>query len=134
MSPIAITIISYIIIIPLIILVVREAWYQLRKNNFERKLIDKYEHDVNNPELIDIMYDYVSHDRKLKKIVERHEATRADFKMIYKKLLVHGNFRKINRFVPINAFFSVKSLEYVLEHKNEDEFVIVKKVLNFFHI
>ncbi|MBQ9366053.1 MAG: hypothetical protein IJT82_09770 [Schwartzia sp.] len=129
-----IKIISYIIIVPLIIVFLREAIYQVLKLNYERKLIDRYEHDVENPELIDKMFEYCLNDRKLKKIMSKHEATEEDFDLIYHKLLIRCNFRKINRFVPINAFFSVKTLDYCLANKEKDELTLAKTVLNFFHI
>lgn len=111
-----------------------EQYRQLTKLNFVRRLIDTYEHDVNNPALIDAMYDFCRRDRKLKKIVAAHQATREDFLMLYKKLLIRGNFRKYNRFVPISSFFAVYTLDYLLKNKDADEFDLTKRMMNFFNI
>ena len=107
---------------------------QRTKLKFVRRLIDTYEHDVDNPALIDAMYDFCRRDRKLKKIVAAHQATREDFLMLYKKLLIRGNFRKYNRFVPISSFFAVYTLNYLLKNKDADEFDLTKRMMNFFNI
>ena len=111
-----------------------EQYRQITKLNFVRRLIDTYEHDVNNPALIDAMYDFCRRDRKLKKIVAAHQATREDFLMLYKKLLIRGNFRKYNRFIPISSFFAVYTLNYLLKNKDADEFDLTKRMMNFFNI
>ena len=111
-----------------------EQYRQITKLNFVRRLIDTYEHDVDNPALIDAMYDFCRRDRKLKKIVAAHQATREDFLMLYKKLLIRGNFRKYNRFVPISSFFAVYTLNYLLKNKDADEFDLTKRMMNFFNI
>lgn len=112
-------------------------WEQVRqitKLNFVRRLIDTYEHDVDNPALIDAMYDFCRKDRKLKKIVAAHQATKEDFRMLYKKLLIRGNFRKYNRFVPISSFFATYTLDYLLKNKEASEFDLTKRMMNFFNI
>ncbi|MGP1367591.1 MAG: hypothetical protein ACTTKW_09805 [Schwartzia sp. (in: firmicutes)] len=111
-----------------------EQYRQITKLNFVRRLIDTYEHDVDNPALIDAMYDFCRKDRKLKKIVAAHRATKEDFRMLYKKLLVRGNFRKYNRFVPISAFFATYTLDYLLKNKDASEFDLTKRMMNFFNI
>ena len=111
-----------------------EQYRQITKLNFVRRLIDTYEHDVDNPALIDAMYDFCRKDRKLKKIVAAHQATKEDFRMLYKKLLVRGNFRKYNRFVPISSFFATYTLDYLLKHKDMSEFDLTKRMMNFFNI
>lgn len=123
-----------IILAALAALFVSEMWRQLTKLNTVRRLIDTYEHDVENPKLLTEMYDFCCQDRKLKKVMARHKATLEDFDLIYHKLLVRGNFRKINRFVPISSFFAVYTLDYLLKNKEKDEFELSKRVMNFFNI
>ena len=115
-------------------LFVYEQVRQIRKLNKVNELINTYEHDVENPKLIDEMYDYCQKDRKLKKIMEKYQPTKEDFDKLYHKLLIYGNFRKFRRFVPISSFFAVYSLEYMLTHKDMDAFQLTKKMMNFFHI
>lgn len=127
-------IIVYILLGALAALFLWEQYRQLTKLNFVRRLIDTYEHDVHNPALIDAMYDFCRKDRKLKKVVAKHQATREDFDFLYRKLLVRGNFRKINRFVPISSFFAVYTLDYLLTHKDYSELDLCKRMMNFFNI
>lgn len=118
----------------LVLYLLYELFRQLSKLNQVRRLIDTYEHDVENPRLIDEMFSYCTSDRKLKKVVEKHGATRERFDKIYHKLLVWGNFRKINRFVPISSFFAVYTLDYLLTHEDDDPYKLTKKMCNFFNI
>ena len=126
--------IAYLLLGALAAFFLWEQYRQITKLNFVRRLIDTYEHDVNNPALIDAMYDFCHRDRKLKKIVAAHQATREDFLMLYKKLLIRGHFRKYNRFVPISSFFAVYTLNYLLKKKDADEFDLTKRMMNFFNI
>lgn len=126
--------IAYLLLGALAALFLWEQYRQIMKLNFVRRLIDTYEHDVDNPALIDAMYDFCRRDRKLKKIVAAHQATREDFLMLYKKLLIRGNFRKYNRFIPISSFFAVYTLNYLLKNKDADEFDLTKRMMNFFNI
>lgn len=118
----------------LAIVFVYEQVRQIRKLNKVNDLINTYEKDVENPKLIDEMYDYCRNDRKLKKVMAKYEPTKEDFDKLYHKLLIYGNFRKFRRFVPISSFFAVYSLEYMLAHKDMDAFHLTKKMMNFFHI
>ena len=126
--------IAYLLLGALAALFLWEQYRQITKLNFVRRLIDTYEHDVDNPALIDAMYDFCRRDRKLKKIAPAPQATREDFLMLYKKLLIRGNFRKYNRFVPISSFFAVYTLNYLLRNKDADEFDLTKRMMNFFNI
>lgn len=127
-------IILSLLLIGLFVLMGYELWRQLKKSNTVRRLIDTYEHDTENPKLIEEMYDFCSKDRKLKKIVQKYNATPEDFDMLYHKLLIIGNFRKINRFVPISSFFAVYTLDYLLSHQDEDYFKMTKRMMNFFNV
>ena len=126
--------IAYLLLGALAALFLWEQYRQITKLNFVRRLIDTYEHDVDNPALIDAMYDFCRRDRKLKKIVAAHQATREDFLMLYKKLLIRGNFRKYNRFIPISSFFAVYTLNYLLKNKDADEFDLTTRMIKFFKI
>lgn len=129
--------VPYITIIFSVILTfffVRHEYHHLKKLNFVRRLIDTYEHDVENPKLIDEMYEYCCNDRQLKKVVKKHNATRADFSLCYHKLLPYGNFRKYNRFVPISSFFAVYTLNYMLTHTDQEDLPYTKRMMNFFNI
>lgn len=126
--------ITIIFVTILTVIFVREELYHLRKLNVVRRLIDTYEHDVENPALIDTMYEYCCKDRKLKKVVEKHHATRDDFALCFRKLLQWGNFRKYNRFVPISAFFAKYTLDYMLTHTDQNDKDYTMKMMNFFNI
>ena len=124
----------YVLLGALVALFLFEQARQLYKLNTVNNLIRTYEHDVENPKLIDEMYDFCLKDRKLKKVMAKHNPTKEDFDKLYHKLLIYGNFRKFRRFVPISSFFAVYSLEYMLTHKDMDAFQLTKKMMNFFHI
>ena len=55
-----------------------EEYRQVRKLNKINYLINTYEHDLENPKLIDEMYDFCLKDRKLKKIMKKYNPTIAD--------------------------------------------------------
>lgn len=118
----------------LAVLFLMEITRQLQKLNKVNALIRTYEHDVENPKLIDEMYAYCQQDRKLKKVMAKYNPTREDFDRLYHKLLIWGNFRKFRRFVPISSFFSVYPLEFMLSHQDMDAYDLTKKMMNFFHI
>ncbi len=107
---------------------------QLRKLNKVNELIRTYEHDVENPKLIEEMYSFCLKDRKLKKVMAKHNPTPEDFDKLYHKLLIWTNFRKYRRFVPISSFFAVYTLDYMLSHKDMDALDLSKKMCNFFNI
>ncbi|MBQ5758647.1 MAG: hypothetical protein IIV92_00795 [Schwartzia sp.] len=122
-----------------------EEYQQVKKNNVVRRLIEKYvpkdrqdkkmPEDTDVTELIDEMYDFASHDRKLGPIVKKYGATRDDFDVLFHRLLYLGNFRKINRFVPINSFFYVNSLTTLLRDGDKlDDHALTHKMFDYFHI
>ena len=61
-------------------------------------------------------------------------ATREDFTKLHRKLMMWGDFRKYNRYVPITAFFYASALDYMLEHKDDDAKSITMQMMNYFHI
>ena len=98
------------------------------------ELIEKYENDKENPELIQEIYDALREDFRCKKILDKYNATPADIKKLHKKLMKWGDFRKYNRYVPITSFFNVTTLEYLLKHKGDDAKSLTEKMMNHFHI
>lgn len=128
---------SYILtgIIALIAIVfVYEETRQIKKLNKVNELINTYEHDLENPKLIDEIYAYCQKDRKLKKIMQKYNPTKEDFHRLFHRLLVYGNFRKYKRFIPISSFFAVYPLEYLLTHQDKTDKELTMKMMNFFHI
>ena len=126
--------IVYGVLIALAALFLFEQARQIRKLNKVNELIRTYEHDVENPKLIEEMYGYCLKDRKLKKVMAKYNPTPEDFDKLYHKLLLWTNFRKFRRFVPISSFFAVYSLDYMLSHQDMDAFDLSKKMCNFFNI
>ena len=123
-----------IFLIVLTIFFVVEVRRSLNRSKKTVELIDKYWNDKNSPALIDEMFEYAINDRRLSKIVKKYNATKDDFSMIYKKLLLWGDFRKYNRYIPITSFFYAGALDYLLEHKNDDAKSLTQHMMNYFHI
>ena len=98
------------------------------------ELISKYENDKNNPALIEEIYNALSEDFILNKVLQEHCATIGDIKKLHSKLMERGDFRKYNRYVPITSFFNRTALKYLLEHKDEDAKSLTEKMMNHFHI
>lgn len=96
-------------------------------------LIEKYENDKFNPQLIDDIIAAIQDDVLLGRIFKRHNATRHDIARLHGKLMKWGDFRKFNRYVPITSFFNVSTLEYLLEHKNDDAKSLTEHMMNHFH-
>ena len=127
-------VIAYALLAGLAALFLFEQARQLRKLNKVNELIRTYEHDVENPKLIEEMYAFCQKDRKLKKVMAKYNPTPEDFDKLYHKLLLWTNFRKYRRFVPISSFFAVYSLDYLLSHPDMDAYDLSKKMCNFFNI
>jgi len=96
-------------------------------------LIEKYENDKFNPKLIEEIFAAISDDVLLSRILKRHKATPRDISKLHAKLMKWGDFRKYNRYVPITSFFNVHTLEYLLEHRNDDAKSLTEKMMNHFH-
>ena len=105
----------------------------MRMSKASVALIEKYENDKFNPQLIDEIFAAISDDVLLKRILKRHNATRRDISKLHAKLMKWGDFRKYNRYVPITSFFNVHTLEYLLEHRNDDAKSLTEKMMNHFH-
>ena len=96
-------------------------------------LIEKYQHDKKNPQLIQDIFAEISRDFLLRRILIKHNATVDDVAKLHKKLLIWGDFRKYNRYIPITSFFNRSTLEYLLTHKNDDAKSLTEKMMNHFH-
>lgn len=105
----------------------------LRMSKTSVRLINKYENDKRNPKLIEEIFAAITDDVLLKRIVKRHNANQRDISKLHAKLMKWGDFRKFNRYVPITSFFNVSTLEYLLEHKNDDAKSLTEKMMNHFH-
>ena len=95
-------------------------------------LIEKYESDKNNPKLIDEIFDAISKDFVLGRILKKHSATKDDIATLHKKLMKWGDFRKYNRYVPITSFFNAGALEYLLKNKSADAKTLTENMMNRF--
>ena len=121
-------------LIALTIFFVTELRRSLRRSSRSVELINRFLIDHDSRTLIDDIYDYALNDRRLKKIVSKYGAGREDFAQVHEKLMIWGDFRKYNRYVPITSFFYASALEYLLEHKDDDAKSLTMKMMNYFHI
>ena len=120
--------------IALTIFFVTEIRRSLRRSSRSVELINKFLSDKNEVELIDALYEYATEDRRLKKIVSKYGAGKEDFTQLHRKLMLWGDFRKYNRYVPITSFFYASALDYLLEHKDDDAKSLTMHMMNYFHI
>ena len=98
------------------------------------ELIAKYEKNTNDPKLIDEIFDFISAEILLGRIVRKYNADKDDIAELHKKLKEYGDFRKYNRYIPITSFFNVTTLEYLLKHKDDPAKSLTMKMMNHFHI
>ena len=110
---------------------VRRSW--LRSAHLTKRIATYADHP-RDPAVIDVIYEDLQADSRLRRLLEKHDATRDDISAIYHKLLQWGNFKKRRHFIPISSFYFVGSLSYLLQHKDEDAKTITMKMLNYFHI
>ncbi|MBQ6757638.1 MAG: hypothetical protein IJP42_00920 [Selenomonadaceae bacterium] len=122
-----------VLLVALVIYFVFAIRRTLKMSKASVALIEKYENDKLNPKLIDEIFAAISDDVLLKRILKRHGATRRDIQRLHAKLMKWGDFRKYNRYVPITSFFNVHTLEYLLEHKNDDAKSLTEHMMNHFH-
>lgn len=122
-----------LLLIALVIYFVFAIRRTLKMSRASVALIEKYENDKLNPQLIEDIFNEISSDALLKRILKRHNATQKDISRLHAKLMKWGDFRKYNRYVPITSFFNVHTLEYLLEHKNDDAKSLTQKMMNHFH-
>ena len=122
-----------ILFVALIVYFVFAIRRSMRMSKASVSLIEKYEDDKNNPQLIEEIFTAINSDVLLSRILKRHNATQRDISRLHAKLMKWGDFRKYNRYVPITSFFNVHTLEYLLEHKNDDAKSLTEKMMNHFH-
>ncbi len=128
---------SYIISLLMLLLIGAFIWemrHSMHRSSESVRLIETYINDLDNPKLIEEIHAYCKSDFKLRRIMKKYSAGTEDIAFIYRKLLIWGNFRKYNRFIPITSFFYAYSLNYLLSHKEEDPKALTQKMMNFFHI
>ena len=122
---------AFLLVIFIFVVGICRALFMSRKSV---ALIEKYEHDKNNPRLIEEIFETISKDYWLGSILKKNNTTQADIAKLHKKLLKWGDFRKYNRYIPITSFFNRTTLKYLIEHKNEDAKSLTEKMMNHFHI
>ena len=128
---------SYILLLLLLLLIAGFLWemrHSMRRSSTAVRLIETYIGDLQNPKLIEEIHAYCSSDPKLRRILKKHGAGAEEIGALYQKLLIWGNFRKYNRFIPITSFFYVYSLDYLLEHRDGDPKELAQRMMNFLHI
>lgn len=122
-----------VLLVALVVYFVFAICRTLKMSKASVALIEKYENDKMNPQLIEEIFAAISDDALLGRILKRHKATKRDISKLHAKLMKWGDFRKYNRYVPITSFFNVHTLEYLLEHKNDDAKSLTEKMMNHFH-
>ena len=118
----------------LFLIVAFEMYHSLRRSETTNRLIHTYIDDLEDEQLFDEIYEYCQKDFKLRRIMQKYKATKEDIKALHKKLMTWGNIKKGRRFVPITSFFYVYSLNYLFEHRDDDDKKVTMRMLNFFHI
>ena len=124
----------FVVLILLTIFFFIEIRRSLLRSKKTVELIDKYWNDKNSPMLIQEIFLFATNDRRLSSVVNKYNASQSDFSNIYKKLLLWGDFRKYNRFIPITSFFYAGALDYLLSHKDDDAKSLTQHMMNYFHI
>lgn len=124
----------YLLLAALFIVFLLEMRRSLRRSNAAFLLVEKYEHDLGNPALVDAIVSFIEKDWKLRRVMRREQGTREDIRLLIKHLMLWGNVRKGRRFVPITSFFYVCSLSYLLQHKDEEPKRLAMKMMNYLHI
>ena len=123
-----------LLLVALCVLFATEMRHSMKRSEAAADLIRRYIDDLDNPQLIDEIYDYCQKDFKLKRIIERLAVRREDIAEQYNKLRIWGDIKKGRRYVPITSFFYVYSLEWLLTHKDADPKDAAMKMMNFLHI
>ena len=128
------TALLYLLLAALVLLFLSEMRHSLRRSNAAFTLVEKYEHDLGNPVLVDEIASFIESDWKLRRVMRRERGTREDIRQLIKHLMLWGNVRKGRRFVPITSFFYVCSLSYLLRHKDAEPKQLAMKMMNYLHI
>lgn len=111
-----------------------EMRHSIKRSAESYRLIQTYQDDLHNKQLIQEIYSYCLKDWKLRRIVRQYEVTPYVIEKLYQKLLLWGNLHKGHRFVPITSFFYVSTFKYLVTHKNEDAKKLAMTCMNFLHI
>lgn len=122
-----------ILLVALVVYFIFAIRRTLRMSKASVALIEKYENDKFNPQLIEEIFAAINSDALLSRILKQHKATKHDISRLHAKLMKWGDFRKYNRYIPITSFFNVHTLEYLLEHKGDDAKSLAEKMMNHFH-
>lgn len=110
---------------------VRRSW---QRSAHLTKRIAAYADHPHDPAIIDLIFGDLQQDRRLRRLLAAHHATKEDIARIYQKLLQWGNFKKRRHFIPISSFYFAGSLSHLLQHKDDDAKTLTMKMLNYFHI
>ena len=80
-------------------------------------MINKYNGDYLNPDIVPELYEYCNGNEVLRNVVRKHNATVKDFAVIYIYLISSDTEKRGGHFLPISTFFFGKSLDYALSRK-----------------
>ena len=80
-------------------------------------MINKYNGDYLNPDIVHELYEYCNGTEVLRNVVRKHNATVKDFAVIYMYLISSDTEKRGGHFLPISTFFFGKSLDYALSRK-----------------
>lgn len=122
-----------LLLISIVIIFIGGTYRAFKMSRKSVSLIQRYENDKKNPQLIQDIFNEISRDFFLRRILIKHNATVEDIAKLHAKLLKWGDFRKYNRYIPITSFFNRTALEYLLTHKDDDAKSLTMKMMNHFH-
>ncbi|MGN0957492.1 MAG: hypothetical protein ACI4OK_00935, partial [Selenomonas bovis] len=72
------TALLYLLLAALVLLFLSEMRRSLRRSNAAFTLVEKYEHDLGNPVLVDEIASFIESDWKLRRVMRRERGTRED--------------------------------------------------------
>ena len=122
-----------LLLVAVTIIFIAGTYRAFRMSKKSVELIEKYADDKKNPRLVEEIFTAINEDFFLRRIFLKHNAKLSDVAKLHEKLLIWGDFRKYNRYIPITSFFNVTTLEYLLTHKNDDAKSLTEKMMNHFH-
>ena len=96
----------------------RHAFRSFGKSTDLARMIQKYNGDYMNPQIVPEIYLYCCKHEFLNPIVSRYKADVGDFASIYLYLLAKCRVSGKGHFIPISTFFFAASLDYVLAKEN----------------
>ena len=120
------------ILIILFILVLRRI---MRRDNYINTLILAfYERgEIERTDLVRKMYDYGTADFMLKRVIAKYNLSYEDYLAMFNKIMSYGNIKKRRRYLPINSFFYVSSLEKLVKFRELSDRDYTMKMMNHFH-